>query len=525
MRTNGRTNGRTKGRRLVAAGLSLGLASGALLATGLSASAQDDAGESVRVDENGFRVEEPLLGGFQTDGSMTPVTIRMFEPVLPVPTEAGVPQGELALQYTRALVGTGPASRGLASSFWIGATVGDGFDTICNGCGQDYPFKADAKYPDGPFESTDRYDPNSGAGMYGEAHGLDALGRAQSSGTVIPEMLSVGFMDSQSTSSVVDGIASVESMARIQGLSFMDGLVTVDDFQSVLTAASNGEVGTSEATVTVVGLSVMGQSFSVTSDGIVQGDDTGDELIVDFGGGKSIDLLSSAGVEVSFAGFSDDDEGPAASRTSGGLVISLDLTPIKSFVDDLGLPIAEAIGAIPIDGVVPIDAPDNPVFCANIDLGNCVKASLFTFATLSPRVDLVLGFGDASAVATTPFNFDFSAPASPVLPSAPQTGASTGGFIPSTSAPTFSTGSATPQVAAPSPSVAAPAPAPAAGLPSVALSSDIPLSTPVGAAALLAGLFGVMLLARGLIVLSSSVVGPLGAASTSASQVPDLRSF
>ena len=118
------------------------------------------------------------LGGFTLSASSSPVTTQFYEQAIPIPAD---PQAEVHASYSQATSSTGPSNRGLASSLWPGAAVGDGYNTIVGTLsgslqippavagkifGSTYPVQANTTYPAGPAQATQGNAP----GPYSIAH-------------------------------------------------------------------------------------------------------------------------------------------------------------------------------------------------------------------------------------------------------------------------------------------------------------------------------------------------------------------
>ncbi len=519
------------GLRQVAAGTALLL--GAAVLGGVAS--LPAAAQSVPVEE--FRTEVPELGGYTAEALSSPISVLMFEPTIPVPAGPGEPHGEMHGSYSRATLATGPASRGLGSSVWPGPTAGDGLSAFDPNI-PEYPFRANATYPDGPYEDLgqdgnpqeNRGDPNTRTGMFAYARGIDVYGESNGGGELIPGLMDAGNTSTVSTSTVVDGVVVAETIASGDDISILNGVVTIDSFQTRLIARSNGEVAETEGAYEVSGLRIMGVEYEVTEEGAVvrAGDEEGDPSVtVPLGlGNQGVDFADLLGVKVEAAPVREEVDGPTGRRWTRGFTITLDTTPLRQALGFV--PINEVIGLIPdVPGadVVPCDQvpPQMSAIPCYANPVTGLKSTLFVLAALQPETRFIFGGGEVSTTASLPFEFDFAPPPLPALPPPPASTGSTGQFT----TPTFTSPPAPAPVAVePAPQVAAPAPA-RVGTQVVALEVPEALSGGIVPGVAVLGMAGVALVARGGRRLTmAALYGAAGTpAAVGAAAVPDLRAF
>lgn len=451
-----------------------------------------------------FRTEAPGLGGFTVESEAAPLSIQLFEPVIPVPAGPGEPHGELSYQYTRTTLGAGPTSRGVASSVWPGPTVGDGLPTIDPNLPQ-YPIKADARYPEGPYESTDRSAP-TGAGMQSYARGLDVWAQSESVGELFGQAV-VGTVRSESTSTVTEeGLAVAESTTSVSDLSIL-GVVQIASLETRMTATSDGETAESDGDFVVSGLTIEGQGYELTDDGLVATGGDQEPIEIPLGLEGTVDLRELIGVKVEAMPVVTETDGATATRSSQGVRIVVDTQPLK---DAIGfLPLADVISQIP-------DSQDPSGFLRQL------KANLYTLATLGPRFEFFVGGASVTSGATLPISFEPPAlppPAAPPPPSSNSSGVGSSVTLPDVPAVD------TPPADVPAPQVADQPTQPTAPEPALA-ATTIPeqLSTPLSAGVAGVGVIGIALMAYGLTTLTSSVFGASSAVAAGGAP-PDLRAF
>lgn len=506
-------------RRGTKAGIGIALAAGAVALPAVTLSA---VALGAPASDEPFVTDVPELGGYRAEAVSSPVSALLFEPVIPVPAGPGEPHGELHGSYSRATLGTGPASRGLGSAIWPGPTAGDGLSAFDERIPA-YPLKASATYPDGPFEQRVG-DPQSGSGMYASSRGVDVLGYSDASGTLVPNLLTVGALETTSTTNVVDGVVVAETVATFEDLQIA-GVVTIASLQTRLVARSDGRNATTTGTYTVAGLAVAGHgSIDVTTDRGSVTLPSGDPITIPLRLGNDV-VADAIGVTIQTAPVVEELDGPTGRRSTRGLIVTLDTSVLREMVGFV--PLAEVISQIPDPGVdvVPCDElPDEmsalPCFSNPV---SGLKANLFTLAALRPEMRFLLGGAQVTTTASLPFEF-----------TPPSFAPVSGGFEGSTdfaggsglTAPAFTPSSTSPEpVPEPSPQVAAEAPA--GSRQPVALQVPAAVPSGVNGGIALLAVMGIALVARGGRRLTLAAIDGVGGQSTSviASAVPDLRAF
>jgi hypothetical protein len=354
--------------------------------------AEDEAPDEELLGDDTIRTDAEGVAGFSVTSSAAPVTMRLFEPTIPLPVEPGQPQLEFTAGFAHTSLSAGPVSRAVSSAFWPGFGVGDGWGTFMGEFGGDpdssYPARASAQYPSGPDEEDVEF-PN-GAGMSASARGLDVRAEVDYVNELVPELVRAGTLRSVTTSTVEDGLAVANARSVVEELSLLGGLVRLDGLRVDLSASSDGVSGEESGTFAVTGLEVMGTEFVVDSDG-VRVDEEADED----GEGESpfdapmnvrgdLDLQDLVGVRVELVDEEDeedgDEEGAGATQTVEGLRITLDFDPLLSVARDL--PLRDVLSQLPSE----------------------VQQQLLLVLGLTTKIEIGLGSASVASEATEPFD-------------------------------------------------------------------------------------------------------------------------
>jgi len=390
----------------------------ALLAAGLGAVTDPAASDQIRT--------ETSLGGFSVTVNAAPFKVLVDDPASPIPRPIGKAIIEADVSYTQAQVATGPTSRGLAASFWPGALLGDGFPTLCE-CPQQYPIKADARYPDRPYAS------ENGPFMQATAKGLDATSQAKSNPGDIPGVVELGTFASASKVTVTDKVAIGESVSRATDVSLLAGTIKIGSVSTTIKVSSDGKAPVSSGRTVVSGLTVGGQGVVV--------DNTGAHLEGESGTPPLLGGLEALGITISGIAQQHTEQGGTSDRTADGLRISIDTALLRSVLNKTPTPVTDAL------------------YSAFTQAPPELQGFLFYALATTPKITFILGAGEATAAATEPLSFSFP----PVPP--------TGGFPPVTSPPVGTVlpptpgGFTPPAVSGPAPTVVTPPLAPVASTP------------------------------------------------------------
>lgn len=389
------------------------------------------------------------LGGFTLTARATPVSVLLHTDLIPVPAE---PQGEVHVSYTQTELGSGPIGRSLASSLWPGAVIGTGLPQMF---GFAYPVQVNAAHPGGPADET-----KSGMRAHADATGVHAVaGAAQE----VPFLLTTDGLNSTSTSAVTATEARASSMSSANTITLLSGLVRLSGVRIESQAVSDGKAGRGTSTFAIAAITVAGKDYPVTAGRIPDG---------------LADALAPLGITMTWPTTNTKIEGTAATSTSQGLTLTVDVALLRS---KLGL------GKL-LDGLAPL-LPEKLV------------------PLLNPLRKLVFIVGDTSAAAN-------AAPGAPAANAPAET-------PPAQSGPDIPPGAALPATP-PMPGIAPPRPAPPARS---VRPKPRPLMEFPGVPALLvvAGLGVAAVGAHGLRSLGGFLLGGAPCPSGHPTGVPDLR--
>lgn len=392
---------------------------------------------------------ETDLFGFDVEADASPVSVRMFDDFVPIPTDPGEPQLEVTVSYSGATLGTGPSGRAVASSVWPGAALGDGFGAVTGDESQEYPIRASARYPGRGEEDWRAQSGVEGVerlGMHAEARGLDVTARSEGGGVpaAASPVVAYGQVRSASTATVQDGRALARGVASIAQVRLLEGLIVLDDVTTELTATSDGTAAATDGRTTVGGITVFGMPVRLTDRGVEvvppdEGAGDGDE---DRDAGPlqplqdlvdpvnealqtlTDDLVADGleevlGIHIEALGQEEVLEGPVAERAAHGLRVTVDLAVLRGYLDPLldVVPIGQLLDGIPEDG-------DGNV--------QQLKGLVYELLGLGPKIQFVVGSAFVAASAAPPFEL----PEPPPLPDPPPA-------PPAASAPPVTTGTTT----------------------------------------------------------------------------------
>ena len=274
-------------RRPLAAGMVV--AAVGLLALPTLASAQE-----------GVRLETDLFG-YSVQAEAAPLSVLFYEDFVPLPVSPGDAQFQATNAYTRSTLNLGPVGIGVASNFWPGSAVGDGYGTV--NCGMQetlytqffgpipeeyrptpeeckdsdpYPYEARAAYPgagEGSWTASQTTPPGAtGAppNMTASAKGLDVWARAQAQpddNGAAPN-ISYGAASSESASVVTTDEAIATAHAVSQDISIFSGLITIDSVETRIRAVANTETGSTSGSTTFSGVRFLGQPVVFNENGV-----------------------------------------------------------------------------------------------------------------------------------------------------------------------------------------------------------------------------------------------------------------
>jgi hypothetical protein len=354
---------------------------------------EDEAPDEELLGDDSIRTDAEGVAGFSVTSSAAPVTMRLYEPTIPLPVEPGQPQLEFTAGFAHTSLAAGPVSRAVSSAFWPGFGVGDGWGTFMGEFGGDpdssYPARASAQYPSGPDE--EEVAMPGGVGMAASARGLDVRAEVDYVDDLVPELVRAGTLRSVTTSTVEDGLAVANARSVVEELSLLGGLVRLDGLRVDLEASSDGVDGEESGTFAVTGLEVLGTEFVVDSEGVrvdeEEKDDDGERespFDAPLNVRGDLDLQDLVGVRVELVDAEDeedgDDEGAGASQTVEGLRITLDFDPLLTVARDL--PLRDVLSQLPSE----------------------IQQQLLLVLGLTTKIEIGLGSASVASEATEPFD-------------------------------------------------------------------------------------------------------------------------
>ena len=372
------------------------------------------------------------LGGFTLLASSSPVTVQFYEQAIPIPAD---PQAEVHLSYSQAGSSTGPSNRGLASSLWPGAAVGDGYSTIVSTLtgslpipaavaskifGNSYPVQANSTYPAGPPSATDGNAPGPYSISHASATGADATSTYAGQSPIDVAAAVKGAL-SQSSAGATDTLASATTEAKAAGLSLAGGLIDIGSIDTKLSAQSDGATGVASGSTAVTGFSVLGQQFSVDDTGVHAAGNTLPSLLAAVLPAGNM-LLSKLGITVSPPAVTKTIDKASAGIIASGMTITVDTTELNNVLSNPA--IANVITQVA--SKLPAQA-------------NQLAEALYALETAAPKIVYIIG--DASVTATASPAYDFNGGTFGPPPTTPTTpGSSSAAPTSSTSQPATSGG-------------------------------------------------------------------------------------
>lgn len=369
-----------------------------VLTAALASGSGPAAGDAVRT--------ETTLGGYSIKTNAAPLKVLLDDPASAIPHEPGSAILEADASYSQATLETGPASRGLASSLWPGALLGDGIGTATEGQVAGYPVKADARYPDKPYTANGhgclRADqPGScfddgGAFMSAKAMGLDVRAAARLNPAEVPGEVEVGAVSSEATATVKDGVAIGTSRSQVSDLTLLGGVIKVGSVSTTLSVRSDGKKPTSSGSTVVTGLTIGGAGYVVDEQGARLVTPPGQPAPPGSGPIPTNGLDPAKQLGITVSGISQDrtQDSSTATRDAKGLRITVDTVVLRGVLDQATPgPVRDALYTI--FSQVPSIGGQN------------IQGYLFYLLTTTPKITFVVGAGSGVSAATLPLSFDF----------------------------------------------------------------------------------------------------------------------
>jgi hypothetical protein len=355
------------------------------------------------------------IGGLDTSGFASPLSILIYEPEIPIPSS---PQGEIRYAYSEATLSSGPFATALASSVYPGPTLTNGLQQF-NSHAPAYPVVTRAAYPGSKAgrSTTKSYGP---ATMSAKAGPNMSTSSATSGASPIAALAKIGSASSTTTMRHLAHSVVSTSVARVNDVSLLGGIIKLSNAIGTTTASSTAKSAKASGSETAAGLTVAGQKFTIDDKGV-----HGPKSIKVVSGllGKLVPgipttgnkLLERFGIKFTLPLVHKHAKGHTGKAAGQGLLISIDTTPFK-----------KAISAVPLQKLIKmtpnICLPDNSG-TQQLPFGECLQDNLDAVLNLSPRIDFLFTntASAANAVKLIPFHLP-PAPTSPTTPTTPQTG-------------------------------------------------------------------------------------------------------
>jgi hypothetical protein len=286
------------------------------------------------------------FSGFDMGAKAGSVEFVFNSPSLGIPAH---PTGELDLAYSEASLQSGPSGYGLGSILWPGQVAaavpsfvqGD-FENQC-GCKlpvniPNWPVRAETFYPQGPGSSQT----NAGTvHMSSVAKETYAEGVAALAGFGFPAVAEIGAQSSMSSTGFDPQGAVSIAEASASDITILGGLVTIGSVVTEATARSDGAQGSVAGTTTVAGAEVKGIGKVVIDR---TGVHVAEQSIGTAAAQQALNqILRNAGMSIELSAPVDTVQGARASRSLGGVVISIQSSVVEPAISALPEPLQSQI--------------------------------------------------------------------------------------------------------------------------------------------------------------------------------------
>ncbi|MDQ4053737.1 MAG: hypothetical protein M3237_13680 [Actinomycetota bacterium] len=335
------------------------------------------------------------FGGYSSAAWAAPVKLEIYEPMIPIPSS---PQMELEIAYSE-VESDSTTSRGRSSFLWPGDPIGEGFKTFAEGFGlppelgeDGYPVQVNSLYPNGPERDSDEPLPgmiqragSSEGSAYAETGwsidseaqdrdaeeedpglvpglplpGLDGLtdlasaptDRDGEDGEEAPTPLGLppalgAIVDLSGFTSVsrteADQKVTAVSRSSFGDIAILSGLIRIEGLKVRAKVSSDGAKGEAGGVAAYGELVALGQRFAFGPDGF---EAAGQAFPIPGLPDEASKALEMLGITVSIPKPVYEKDGASASAAVAGLVIQLDMKPLKAQLDTL--PLADLLNALP----------------------------------------------------------------------------------------------------------------------------------------------------------------------------------
>jgi hypothetical protein len=372
----------------------------------------------IALGQSRFHAGAGQLGGYDVSAEASLVSVQLFEPVLPVPTQ---PQGELDLAFTRSKSSTGPNSAATASWMWPGDAVGNGFGLLIGQPSQQYPVQVNSRYPGSPAQQNQELTPGSGMTSSADSNSVKAgvnladvdvppsgspgppavpgvpsapvPGSPPAPGAPAPPVplpvspATAALATAKAVSSTSEATASTNSAssaahAAAGTIALLGGLITVDGVDVRSQASSDGAKGVTGGAITVAGVTAAGTRLALDGQGLHL---AGQGAPLPPVPPQVTDQLAALGIALSATPITRKAEGASGETDAQSLVITVDTKLLRSKLD--ALPLSTIVGLLPAE----------------------VQGELAPVLALAPKMVFVVGRATAAANASPALPVDAGA--------------------------------------------------------------------------------------------------------------------
>lgn len=262
------------------------------------------------------------FGGYQASGSGSGFSAA---PVLPAVLPLETPF-EATLSLAMSSVSTGGRGFGRASTFWPGTLAAGVRPLIEVGSGQrlpipDYPIVVEQKEYENAKQSE-----VPGITMSTDVKPERAVARASDGGFVVPAVIAVGSITTVSEALLEARTVTSTVTSTVNGIDLGAGVLHIDSIESKSIAATDAATATCGGGVVITGASVQGTPVSIDATGVHA---QGKPVIPGADPNAAVaSALAASGIEIRTLDSFDGCQGPAANRTTGGLLVSLPLPAV-----------------------------------------------------------------------------------------------------------------------------------------------------------------------------------------------------
>jgi len=268
--------------------------------------------------------------GYDAVASGTALTAFPSVPaLLPVDVPA-----EATLALATATLSSGGQGFGRASIFFPGTLITGARALIETAAGfrpplPDYPLVVESR----EFESA-KHSELPGITMVTDVDPDRSSAIADAGSLVLPAILGIRSMHTESLSTVGSGQVTATSTTTLSGIDIL-GAITIGTLVSTSSVTSDGTTSTCSGGVTVSGVTVSGVQAVIDENGLRL---DGQALVPGLGLGPIIDqLMRATGFDIRVLGGIDSCDGPAGSRSTAGLLVSMPLGEIAAIPAGGGL--------------------------------------------------------------------------------------------------------------------------------------------------------------------------------------------